>query len=173
MAEEGGEEEKMAKMKKKKNFDINWLKWVGLLLLIPSLILNYSLYQRAKTAEKGLKVIEVFDGDSFVLETKQVVRLYNVNAPELEFCGGEEAKERLRELVLGKTIRLEEAVPDKFGRIVALVYVDNNFINKIMLQEGWGLYEWHKSEELLKVSQEAREARRGIYGPRCYQTENK
>ena len=40
-------------------------------------------------------------------------------------------------LVIGKPVRIEETIPDQYGRGMALVYVGNTLINKEMLSSGW------------------------------------
>lgn len=120
-------------------------------------------------------MIEVIDGDTFILATQQRIRVFNIDAPPLEFCGGLQAKSRLEELVLGKTVRLKGDTTDSYGRLVALVYVGNTNVNKIMLSEGCGRYEGRKSaesEELKEIARQAREKGLGIYGPLCSQKEN-
>lgn len=160
------------------------LKWSKkLTLVISSIIAVFSLlgnlflinkvkdYQEKET----FKVINVFDGDTFYLENQQKVRLLNCDAPELKYCGGEEAKKRLEELILGKKVKVEWVTTDKFGRSIALVYQGKNYINKIMVKEGWVFYEGRKfegSDEFVQLTRDAREQGKGIYQPRCYQKEN-
>ena len=73
--------------------------------------------------EKGM-VSEVLDGDTFVLESGQTVRLLGINAPDRGEQGYEEAKEYLQGLVEGEEIGLEYDAyqDDKFGRILAYVF---------------------------------------------------
>ena len=54
--------------------------------------------QVQENKEKGLKVIEVTDGDTFIIEGGVRVRLADVNVPEEEFCLGQEAKKRGRKI---------------------------------------------------------------------------
>ena len=76
------------------------LPWViaipFLLLLIPSLILNAVLLKKpvptSPIADPGVAVEGVIDGDTIVVEPKTRVRLRHIDAPELEYCGGKEAK---------------------------------------------------------------------------------
>lgn len=90
----------------------NWRVWLGFLILIPSLLLNYYFWQKTDGPESGSLVINVLDGDTFVLETSQRVRLASLNAPEVNLCGGQEAKEKLNSLVMGKRVVLREPVVD-------------------------------------------------------------
>ena len=92
--------------------------WLVVLLLIPYLF----LLPRAATRD-DIKVLGVIDGDTLVLDGKVRLRLRHIDAPELEFCGGQEAKNLLTDLVKGKSVRVEEKIMDQQGRPMALVYV--------------------------------------------------
>lgn len=153
----------------------NWRVWLGFLILIPSLLLNYYFWQKTERQELGSLVVNVLDGDTFVLETSQRVRLAGLDAPEVDLCGGQEAKEKLDSLVMGKRVILREPVVDVWGRIIALVYVGNQFINEEVLKEGWGYYNSDKNSqrEVLKATARlVREGKKGVYSSQCYQKEN-
>lgn len=153
----------------------NWRVWLGFLILIPSLLLNYYFWQRTAGPESGSLVVNVLDGDTFVLETSQRVRLAGFDAPEIDLCGGREAKEKLDSLVMGRRVILREPVVDVWGRIVALVYVGNQFVNDEFLKEGWGYYNSDKNSqrEVLKATARlAREGKKGVFSSQCYQKEN-
>ena len=112
---------------KKINFKVtNFLPLLLFLLLVPSLFLNIFFFHQIKKNEEGIKVLGVIDGDTLVLEGKVRVRLRNMDAPELELCGGKEAKEELEKLVSGKKVVVQEQVIDQWGRPMALVYVGKN-----------------------------------------------
>ncbi|MCL5071345.1 MAG: thermonuclease family protein [Actinobacteria bacterium] len=85
------------------------------------------------------KVIEVIDGDTFVLSNNEHVRLIGINTPESERYFYEEAKEVLEFLVLNKNVRLEKDVEDKdaYGRLLRYVYLENLFVNLEMIKRGF------------------------------------
>ena len=62
------------------------------LILGTSIGLNLWQWQENKNNPNGYKVEGVIDGDTLVLEGNAKIRLRGVDAPELKFCGGEEAK---------------------------------------------------------------------------------
>lgn len=145
---------------------------VGGLLLIPSLIFNLYLYQKNQKLESVYLVEKVIDGDSLILKNDQSIRLGNLDAPELEFCGGEQAKQRLEELVLGKIVRLDVFAHDRFNRPLALVYIGNVLVNEVLLKEGLARYEGTPSpqrEALKEAYDEAYESKRGIFSSLCLQ----
>lgn len=119
-----------------------------------------------KTIPSGVRVIGVIDGDTLVLEGKEKVRLRYVDAPELEFCGGLEAKAALEILVIGKKVRIDQQIPDQYGRGMALVYVGKTLINKEMLSSGWVRYHHDSTlvtDEMKLAFVAAKEQGKGIF----------
>jgi endonuclease YncB( thermonuclease family) len=98
-------------------------------------------------------VTRVLDGDTFYCIPKErltdvpivkihkdgsiTVRLYGVDAPEKDQPYGEEAQNSLRELIKGRTVELEVKNIDKYGRIIALVYVNGVNINLEQVKRGY------------------------------------
>jgi micrococcal nuclease len=110
-------------------------------LLSLSFLLNvFLLFTSSVPTQHETLVIGVIDGDTIVLEGKIRVRLRHVDSPELEYCGGKQAKELLESLVVGKTVRLEELIPDQRGRGMALIFNGNKLINQELLASGWSRY---------------------------------
>jgi len=124
---------------------------------------------------RGNLVVEVLDGDTFVIPGKQRVRLMNIDAPDMEHCGGLQAKQCLEELVLGKRVDLEEIIVGQYHRIVAMVYVNDLLVEEEMLSRGLAVFTGVKNaqgEKLKEVYTQVKEAGIGIFGPDCYQLEN-
>lgn len=119
-------------------------------------------------------VREVIDGDTVVIANGQKVRLLGIDAPDMEYCGGEEAKKELEELALGRRIKLTETRVDQFKRILALVYIKNTLINEKMIDSGW--VHWDGTENNLgskfsRAAKMAAEEKRGVFG-KCREAEN-
>lgn len=153
----------------KKSFGSWWMP-----VCFISVVLNIFLLFRGSIPVPGVKVIGVIDGDTIVLEGKSRVRLRYVDAPEEGLCGYKQASEELERLVMGKTVRIEETVPDTYGRGMALVYVGSTLINKEMVASGWVRYHHDNSkvtQAVKAVSDLARQEKRGIYGS-CQSMEN-
>ncbi|MCX6816899.1 MAG: thermonuclease family protein [Candidatus Beckwithbacteria bacterium] len=149
------------------------LKLLSLILILPSLLLNYFLLNKSPGGD--IKVIGVIDGDTLVMDGKVRLRLRHIDAPELEFCGGEEAKDLLTKLVDQKKIRVEEKIMDQYGRPMALVYIGDTLVNLKMLESGWARYhsdQTSQTEPIQAVANQAKTDRLGIYSPKCYQKEN-
>ncbi len=116
-------------------------------------------------------VDKIADGDTFILKANhQTVRLFGIDAPEMDNCYGPESYSRLSELLKKKQVQLKEPVVDKFGRIVALVYVDGKLINEAMIKEGYAAYrsEPGSEKETMKAAHElAKTQKIGIYSSVC------
>lgn len=145
------------------------------LIMTGLLILNIFQWQKAKNTQTGVKVIGVIDGDTLVLDGKVRIRLRSIDAPELNLCGGEEAKELLENLVSKKDARIEEKIVDQMARPMALIYVDDTLINQKMLESGWARFHSDSTsqrENLKQAYEEARGKSLGIWSDQCRQTTN-
>jgi micrococcal nuclease len=123
------------------------------------------------------KVVAVLDGDTIVIGGGEKVRYAGLNTPEThhpdklpEYCG-QEAFEANRRLVAGKTVRLEfdEHRRDKYGRLLAYVYVDRLFVNAELIRQGYAQVSTYKDnqsyhDEFARLQQNAIAARRGMWG---------
>lgn len=120
-------------------------------------------------------VLRVIDGDTFETEERQIIRLASVEAPESGRCGGPEAKKALEEIVIGKPVYLKVMFRDPYQRLVSVVYTSNQFVNNELLRRGYAYYSRGTagySEQLQKISEEARQKKLGIFGQSCTQTIN-
>ena len=114
------------------------------------------------------KVIYLKDGDSFIVLDEQKekieVRLIDMDAPELHQAYGKKAKNYLSKLIKGKTVGIDFDKKDKYGRILADVYLDSLYINKEMIRAG---YAWHftrfsDSKEMQEAEDSARALGKGL-----------
>ena len=118
-------------------------------------------------------VQRIIDGDTFDLENEDRIRIYGINAPEYpKGCMSEDAKNRLEELILNKNVGIQQVTKDNFGRLVSLVYLDNLFINEVLVEEGFATFEKSKPEiestlELERAQVKARQTGRGIWSLLC------
>lgn len=125
-------------------------------------------------------VLRAVDGDTLLLEDGRRVRLLGVDTPETKREGtpvqpwGPEAHAFTAGLVEGKTVRLEfdRERHDKYDRVLAYVYADDQLLNEELLREGLarGLFKFPYSEAMKRrfraAEREARDARRGIWSER-------
>jgi endonuclease YncB( thermonuclease family) len=77
--------------------------------------------------ESSFYVTRIIDGDTFELESGEIVRLLCVNAPEKGERGYEESKEFLSSLILNKKILMKADLTDKdkYSRLLRYVLVED------------------------------------------------
>lgn len=113
----------------------------ALILLIASLIILASS-QSKPSKDEFITVVRVIDGDTIEISTGEKIRYIGIDAPEdttKKQCFGVESTKKNIELVLNKEIRIEKDKSDKdrYGRLLRYVYVGDQFINKILVNEGY------------------------------------
>ena len=103
----------------------------------------------------GGKVIKVYDGDTITIAAKLPykesplyrlsVRLNGLDTPEIKGKDAEEkevakmARDFVANLVMNKYVRLENVQSEKYGRILADVYVGEENLNEILLRERYAV----------------------------------
>lgn len=121
------------------------------------------------------QVLRVIDGDTFETVEHQKIRLSGVDAPELELCGGQEAKQALEKLILRKRLFLKVMFNDKYRRLVSRVYFGDEDISKTMLASGnvfISRVDPSDRVEYTIISNKARDEKIGIFGTPCTQDTN-
>jgi len=125
-------------------------------------------------------VVRVVDGDTIhvkVGERVEKVRYIGVNTPEVhhptkgEEPGGREAACVNRDLVAGRQVRLEldAQTHDRYGRVLAYVWVDGAMINAELVRLGYAQVmtippNVRHQALFRRLQREAREAERGLWG---------
>ncbi len=122
-------------------------------------------------------VLRVVDGDTLLLADHSRIRLLGVDTPETKRpdtpveAFGPEASEFTRAHVEGRYVRLEfdKERHDKYGRVLAYVYVGDWFLNEELLRAGMGhAITHHPYSEAMKrrfraAEREAKRRRLGIW----------
>jgi len=87
-----------------------------------------------------IKVTRIIDGDTIELETGERVRLICIDTPERGEDGYNEASSYLKSLILNEDIKLVKDISDKdrYGRLLRYIYVDGDFVNELIVKEGYG-----------------------------------
>ncbi len=132
----------------------------------------------ASLEARQVRVSWVPDGDTLILENREVVRLKGIDAPETGYDGesdqyyAREATKRLEQLVSGKNLILKtgSTPKDRYGRTLGYVYLpDNQNISVIMVREGYAFYYPHQDQDkdisarILRAQKEAMSAGRGFW----------
>ena len=119
---------------------------------------------RPETATAGQEfvVVSITDGDTIrviVDGVEERLRLIGINAPEGGECMAAEATALMTTLLTGKTVRLESDVSnrDQFDRLLRYVYVDDVFVNEVLVRQGLALARRYEPDtgqaELLQAAQ--------------------
>jgi endonuclease YncB( thermonuclease family) len=136
-------------------------------------------YATNYTPEPKVLVTEVLDGDTFVLEEGEHIRLSEIDAPEKGGCFADEASKALEKLVLGRMVILEKQADgaDNFDRLLRYARVvndspkeENILINKYLLENGYAKYSNSKNSdnnlyklELVQAENSARQRNLGLW----------
>ena len=90
---------------------------------------------------RDTRVTRVIDGDTFITNKGDRVRLIGVDAPELPSLRGIESKMYLNQLIHNKVVTLERDEisdnKDKYGRLLRYVYLDKKDVNLHMIKSGY------------------------------------
>ena len=142
---------------------------------------------------KDIRLVQrVVDGDTFVLEGGDRVRMLGIDTPEkfesqkldndVSRSGMDKKTiQRLGELASGYTKKLIEGkkvilIPesnyedkDKYGRLLRYVYLeDGTFVNKKIVEDGYAnayrRFSVSKLDEIIQAEKEARQNRKGLWG---------
>lgn len=124
-----------------------------------------------QTEESGILVIKVIDGDTIQLEDGQKVRYIGIDSPELKKdCFANEATFKNKELVEGKKIELVKDVSekDRYGRLLRYVYVNGEFVNEILVREGYAKSAKYPPDikfqkQLKEIENVAKEQQKGLW----------
>jgi endonuclease YncB( thermonuclease family) len=125
------------------------------------------------------RIVEVIDGDTIkvnIAGSVCIVRYIGVDAPEITWpmeWMGPEAAEANRRLVEDETVYLEKDISetDQYGWLLRYVFLeDGTFVNARLLQLGYAKVsidhpDVRYRELLLQTEREARELKRGLWGP--------
>ncbi len=115
---------------------------------------------KSNTCLKGLAWIT--DGDTIKIKHTQI-RLFGIDAPELDHPYGQKAKWALQKLGKGQTVRAEITEKDHYGRTVAKCYLsDGRDLSAEMVMLGLAL-DWPKYSGGRYSKLETQDARRHLF----------
>jgi len=115
------------------------------------------------------EVVAVMDGDTIDVMHDGApvrVRLDGIDCPEKRQPFGSNAKQRTSELAFGKTVAVDVAKEDRFGRAVGRVTLpDGEALNEILLRDGlaWWYKLYSDDRRLESLETDARNAKIGLW----------
>ena len=154
------------------------LKTVGLVAVAAATIggaLGVSFGGNQPINVPAYRAEKVIDGDTFMTEEIQYIRNNTYDAPELDMCGGPEAKKELEKLILGKDVFLKVFFHDSTSRLMSSVYTKDGLVATKMLESGWVELNDRGNLDLpeLKIARDKAQAeKRGLFSEKCTQTIN-
>ncbi len=119
-----------------------------------------------------VRVARVVDGDTFVTESGDKVRMIGINAPEANDVHGPEATRHLENLIEGKEVTLvaDELSNDRdrYQRLLRYVEIGDIDVNLRMVQDGFAFaylkYRFSRSDKYRMAQVSATEQRVGMWG---------
>lgn len=138
------------------------------LVVLALVILSAILFYNMDFNERDYyKVMRVLDGDTVEIENGIRIRLMGLNTPEKNRFLAEEAKVYLENLVLNKKVKFVSMGGDRYGRVLAYIFVNKKNVNELILSQGLAnLYYYDKDEyynHLVSAERFARENELGIW----------
>lgn len=110
------------------------------------------------------KAAYIVDGDTFYTSTHLKVRLAYIDCPEHNQEYGQQAKELLSKLVLGKDVKMVTHGKDKYGRTIAEIFVNNINVNEELVKAGaaWA-YNHYSTQQFINDEHVARANHTGLW----------
>lgn len=124
--------------------------------------------ERASAGE--IRVLRVADGDTLTIERageRRRVRLAHIDAPESTQAHGRAATDALRLHVSRGAMSLRELGEDRYGRLLAEIWVNGRNVNQALVEDG---HAWvyrgrgRPDSSYLAAEVEARKRRVGLWG---------
>lgn len=145
---------------------VGWL--VSLcLLLVPACDTKKQAEQKPPEREV---VVEVFDGDTFMMSSGKIVRIIGIDTPEIGEKLHDEARDYLSSLILGKEVMIKSKTEgkDRYQRTLGEIFVDTLNVGLAILRQGFAqLYLFRDNSNLknryLPVLKSAINGKSGIW----------
>ncbi|MDA7677501.1 thermonuclease family protein [bacterium] len=104
-----------------------------------------------QTSEKVL-ITSCYDGDTCTSGTGEKIRLACIDTPELRGHSAEpfpakEARDYLREMVVGRKVTIRRITTDRFGRTVAELFVNGSNVQQQLVASGHASIYWRYADQ--------------------------
>jgi endonuclease YncB( thermonuclease family) len=106
-----------------------------------SLVLTFLLTLPCLAWAWSGEVVGITDGDTItVLHSKTLkdvkIRLYGIDCPEGYQAFSKKAKQFTSKMVYGKVVEVKVMATDRYGRTVAMIFVDKTLLNEELVKAG-------------------------------------
>jgi len=109
----------------------------------------------------------VIDGDTFVLNNGDIIRLLGIDTPEKGDRHYDKAAYELQRRLVGRELTFEGDTEDKYGRKLREVFAEGRHVNVELVREGWARTFMHENSKygalLDQAQEEARTDGKGIW----------
>lgn len=135
---------------------------------------NYNSVESMKFDKEFSGIAKVIDGDSIIVENKEV-RLFGIDAPEykqecfneknLQYSCGKMAQEFLQKLINNKKVICHYSTLDFYNRHLAKCELGEISINEEIIKNGMAvIYDFKQSDEIMiNLESQAKEQKLGIW----------
>jgi endonuclease YncB( thermonuclease family) len=106
----------------------------------------------------------VLDGDSLAFNNDIRIRLYGIDAPEIDHPEGQLAKRHLQNLIQNQTVRVVVKETDKYGRGIAKVFLPNgDDLSARMVADGYARAYASFTSSYVALEKKARKEKTGLW----------
>ena len=110
-------------------------------------------------------IVKCKDSDTYVLESKEVIRLFDCDGIESKQFMGKDAKKFADSVLVGKKVKLSRKGKDKYGRTLAAVYVEGESMANLLVSNGYAYVytRYTNNEELINRFNYAKFNKVGVF----------
>ena len=134
--------------------------------------LNNPSLNNTNSSSDFIGKVFVTDGDTIKSGSVRI-RLHGIDAPETKqtckksngsiyYCG-QKSTAFLKTLIKSNEVSCVQKDKDRYGRIIAVCYVDGKDINAVMVEEGWAIAYRYYSKDYIKEEERAKNQSKGIW----------
>ena len=138
-------------------FDLRFLRIIVVFTVSNLTVIPTQIYAETFVGS----VTRVSDGDTVMLRiddsTELKIRLSGIDAPELDQAFGKESKNRLTELVDGRTMKAQCSKRDRYRRWLCKLVLNSDDINLSLVKDGFAWwYRYYRKDQTLEDQQSYR-----------------
>lgn len=121
----------------------------------------------AFTQSHNGSIIRVIDGDTFAFQTAEgsfVIRMYGIDAPERDQTYSKESADFMKQY-LNKEAIIKASGVDKYGRTLAVLFIDGQDINLFSIKNGcaWHFKRYSSDQQYADTESYARKNKIGLW----------
>lgn len=135
-------------------------------VLIFTLVLIFIQNYIAQNSSFEGRVTRVIDGDTIEVDYENKptrIRFFGIDAPELKQSFGKQSKEALNRILEGKRVKIIYKNKDIYGRIVAIVKLNNVDINQFLVSKGYAWADAYYTNAYVKEQENAKKNHLGLW----------